>query len=238
MADVRRNRSAMKNVRLLHLTGGLIFASLLAGCMDAAREGSDLPPLRVSSPMPVGGQVMAPPGFIGFCKRNAAECESGSDRPSTPELTPELWRLLNAVNDYVNRLPQIDDKANYGIKEYWTFPNRRGGDCEDFALEKRRLLIAQGQSGDAFLLATGQGTDDTLHAVLIAVTNLGDYVLDNKNWAIVPWAEATYVWKGRQSRERPSRWVALVPKASPSPAEAPNRVAVTCDLAKDDKTPG
>lgn len=183
----------------------LAFAPLLAGCTVAKTR-----PVAAAAPspfMPVGDAVSPPTGFIGFCLRNDAECSGGTDAPSTPQLTPPLWRDLNAVNDYVNRLPQIEDEANYGTREYWAYPNARGGDCEDLALEKRRLLIARGLPADALLLATAWESDGTLHAVLVVLTDRGDYVLDNKNWAIVRWSEAPYAWKARQSRGRPYLWV-------------------------------
>lgn len=187
--------------------GGLMLGVLLAGCAITPE------PLQASSFMPAGGEVTPPYGFIGFCLRNVTDCEGGTDVLSTPELTAARWQELNAVNDHVNRLPEIEDRANYSVGEYWTYPNAHGGDCEDLALEKRRELIASGWPADALLIATGRRADGSMHAVLVAVTDHGDLVLDNLNWAILSWNEAPYVWKERQSRERPFMWVSLDGKA-------------------------
>lgn len=199
----------MKSSSLLHFMSGLAFAATLAGCAGTAQLPSNAARVEIASTMPVGGEVMAPVGFIGFCIRNRTACEGGTDTPMTPMLTPALWSELNAVNEYVNRLPQIADGTNYNAREYWAYPNARGGDCEDLALEKRRLLIRRGFPSEALLLATARETDGTLHAVLVAVTDEGEFVLDNRNWVIVPWNEAPYAWKVRQSRERPYMWVNL-----------------------------
>ena len=47
------------------------------------------------------------------------------------------------------------------------------------------------------------------HAVLTVSTDHGDYVLDNREWEILPWTEAKYVWISRQDAENPMAWVAL-----------------------------
>lgn len=193
----------------LSVVSEVALALMLVGCgsIDGANypEGLEL----VSAFMPVGQQMVPPYGFIGFCLRNEPDCAGGTDKPSNPALTPARWSELNAVNDYVNRLPEIEDEDNYGRTEFWAYPNRRGGDCEDLALLKRKLLIARGWPVDALLLATAQEWNGEGHALLVVVTDKGDFVLDNKNAAIVPWRDAPYTWKERQSRARPYVWVDL-----------------------------
>lgn len=203
----------MKTESLLKNLGGMAVALSLAACAstqapEIARDALQAP-VTVASAMPVGGEATPPYGFIGFCLRNRSECGGGTDAPSTPRLTAAAWNELNAVNDYVNRLPQIEDQANYGVREYWAYPNERGGDCEDLALEKKRELVKRGWPADALLMATGVEADGEAHAVLVVVTDRGDYVLDNKNWSIVAWNEAPYVWKERQTRERPYMWASI-----------------------------
>jgi len=180
-----------------------LLAALLSGCASA----SATPP--VSAPQPAGQQVVPPFGFIDFCVRQVADCSGGTDRPATPALTPAKWSELSTVNDYVNALPQIDDEDNYQRVEYWTYPGERGGDCEDLALAKRKLLIERGWPVSALLLATAEEWNGEFHAVLIVETDRGEFVLDNLNREIVAWHDAPYVWKKRQSRERPFVWVDL-----------------------------
>lgn len=160
--------------------------------------------------MPVGQQVVPPYGFIAFCLRNPKECEGGTDKPTDIAMTAERWSQLNEVNDYVNRsIPQIEDIDNYGVAEKWAYPNERGGDCEDLALLKRKMLIERGWPASNLLMTVVREWNGDGHAILVVASDKGDYVLDNKNWAIVSWADAPYTWIKQQSRVRPYIWVNL-----------------------------
>lgn len=160
--------------------------------------------------MPVGQQVLPPHGYVAFCMRNPAECQGGTDTPQNMTLTPARWTELNRVNDYVNtNIPQIEDRDNYGVSEYWAYPNQNGGDCEDLALLKRKMLIERGWAPSDVLVTVVREWNGNGHAILVVDTDKGEYVLDNKNWAIVAWADAPYTWVKRQSRERPFIWVNL-----------------------------
>ncbi len=187
---------------------------MLSACAVEGASMPSIPPsagLQLMGFMPTAQQVMPPSGFIGFCLRNRKDCEGGTDSPVIPELTAARWSELNAVNDYVNRLPQVSDQDRYGKPEYWAYADAQGGDCEDFALEKRRLLIEKGWPVEALLLTTVCEWNGAGHAVLVIETDRGEYVLDNKNWAIVAWKDAPYTWNKRQSRERPYIWVNIDP---------------------------
>tara|TARA_R110002110_G_scaffold415612_2_gene651583 strand:- start:50807 stop:51511 length:705 start_codon:yes stop_codon:yes gene_type:complete len=54
---------------------------------------------------------------------------------------------MRIVNDFANRMPYIEDIDNYGLRDFWadtaTF-FRNGGDCEDFAMAKFKLLEKMG----------------------------------------------------------------------------------------------
>tara|TARA_R110000824_G_scaffold390760_24_gene588132 strand:- start:10824 stop:11708 length:885 start_codon:yes stop_codon:yes gene_type:complete len=166
--------------------------------------------IRADAFMPVGQQVVPPMGFISFCLNDPSQCEGGTDTPASMALTKDRWAELNAVNDYVNSaIPQVEDIANYGKSEVWSYPNENGGDCEDFALMKRKLLIERGWSPSDLLVAVVREWNGAGHAILVADTDKGEFVLDNKNWAIVAWNETPYTWVKRQSRERPYIWVNL-----------------------------
>ncbi len=207
MVDVNRNYS-------LALAAGI--ALWVAGCQSTGSIGQSGGMLMNSGVtmaalhMPVGQQVVPPNGFISFCLRNPKECEGGTDHPTNMVMTPGRWTQINEVNDYVNRnIPQIEDIDNYGTVENWTYPNERGGDCEDLALLKRKMLIERGWPASDLLITVVREWNGDGHAILVATTDKGDYVLDNKNWAIVSWAQAPYTWAKQQSRERPYIWVNL-----------------------------
>lgn len=160
--------------------------------------------------MPTGQHVVPPYGYIGFCLRNAHECEGGTDTPHYAGLTPARWSELNQVNDFVNSsIRQVEDAENYDRAEWWAYPNERGGDCEDIVLLKRKMLIERGWPAEALLLTVAREWNGDGHALLTVTTDKGDYILDNKNWQIVSWEKAPYAWIKRQSRERPYVWVNL-----------------------------
>lgn len=201
--------------RIVVLAG---IAAGLAGCETPDRVGSigssffdnSASVHLVVAAMPEGQQVMAPYGYIGFCVRNPDECGGGTDAPTDAALTAESWAELNKVNNYVNEAtPQISDYALYDRAEWWAYPDANGGDCEDFALMKRKLLIERGWAAENLLIAVVREWNGDGHAVLVVKTDRGEFVLDNKNWEIVAWSDAPYQWIKRQSRERPYIWVNL-----------------------------
>lgn len=208
----------VRRIFLLAVAAGT--AIWLAGCQttgsvvflqDAQDTGAIV---RTGAYMPVGQQVVPPFGYIAFCLHNPKECEGGTDAPKNMTLTPARWTEMNEVNDYVNNnVTQVEDISNYGVSEIWSYPNERGGDCEDLALLKRKMLIERGWAPSDLLVTVVREWNGAGHAILTVDTDKGEYVLDNKNWAIVAWNEAPYTWVKRQSRERPYIWVNLDPRS-------------------------
>jgi predicted transglutaminase-like cysteine proteinase len=116
--------------------------------------------------------------------------------------------MVNArVNHEVR--PQ-SDLAHYGVEDYWDMPFENGsktGDCEDYALEKRKLLISAGLPMNALSVALVRTAWKESHAVLLVHTNNGDYVLDNLSPFVEPWMAVRYTWLKWQSRGNPNVWV-------------------------------
>lgn len=189
----------------------LAMTLVVSGCASAA---------AFTASQPVGQEVVPPFGYIGFCLRNPEDCQSQASSLKVAafetkleppvHLTDDKWLQLNHVNDFVNRtvLP-VDDLALHDRAEWWSYPTASGGDCEDFAMQKRKLLIARGWPANTLLLTVAKQWDGAGHAVLIAVTDRGEYVLDNQNWKVTLWHEAPYQWVKRQSRHHPYVWVNL-----------------------------
>ena len=69
--------------------------------------------------------------------------------------------------------------------------------------------MALGWPADALLMATAKDQDNEGHAVLIAATAGGDFVLDNRDAKVRLWSDAPYRWLTRQSRERPFVWLSI-----------------------------
>jgi predicted transglutaminase-like cysteine proteinase len=109
----------------------------------------------------------------------------------------------------------ITDVEHWGVVDHWGFPNDGQGDCEDFQLLKRRMLVDGGLPRRAMRMTVvidelGEG-----HAVLVLRTNQGDYVLDNKTSAILPWEKTGYVFVKRESQHAQG-WVSLGGITSPT----------------------
>ncbi len=130
-----------------------IAVGLLQACVTGAVKSGPVE----SSSMPLGRVAGPPPGFFDFCQRLPEECKRVSATPAVVELTPgrrsELERVQSAVN---RRITPVEDIDQYGWREHWTYPTSGSGDCEDYALEKRRQLIAAGWPAQALFLAVAR----------------------------------------------------------------------------------
>jgi predicted transglutaminase-like cysteine proteinase len=155
--------------------------------------------------MPVGAATSQPIGAMWFCAENAAECAPQRSAVAEIALTPERWRELRAVQHDVNR--QIAPAAEGGPA--WHYPVGGGGDCVQFALEKRRQLIARGWPAGALRLATVITPRTEGHLVLVAVTDEGDWVLDNLRADVARWEDLPYRWIARQRGASMADWVAI-----------------------------
>ena len=126
-----------------------------------------------------------------------------------------LWQILEKTNSAVNdAIWPEDDEKHYGRAEYWTIPTDGYGDCEDYALTKRRDLIAAGIPEPALRVAVVLTPGDERHAVLTVATDKGDFVLDNLRNDVVSWDTTGYRWIERQDPMRALGWVWLGPEAS------------------------
>lgn len=158
--------------------------------------------------MRVRGATSAPVGAVEFCKNFPGECTaSGSGAPVA--FTDARWRELVEVNDIVNRaIIPVTDIEFYHREEVWTLPSNYG-DCEDYVLLKRRELIQRGWPSGSLLVTVVFDENGDGHAILLAVTSRGEFVLDNKTDAIRPWYETAYRYVKRQSETDPNRWVSV-----------------------------
>ena len=167
--------------------------------------------IPASTPMPSGvehGPV--PPGFVSFCMRFSSQCEMPASQLEMVALTADSWGLLGRVNRQVNSAiwPE-DDEKHYGRGEFWTIPTDGYGDCEDYALTKRKTLIDAGLPERALRIGIVVSPRDASHAVLTVATDKGDYVLDSLSDDVVPWNQTGYRWLERQAGDNVTQWVAL-----------------------------
>lgn len=137
---------------------------------------------------------------------------------TTIDLTPKTWRQINKINRRINRaVAQRTDLEIYGREEVWATPledGQRFGDCEDFVLEKRRALIADGFSPKALSIAVVLTPRNERHAVLLVNSEEGEYVLDNLSSWVIPWDKTQYRWRERQVAGSTHRWAGVQPAQS------------------------
>ncbi len=158
-----------------------------------------------------------PYGWVGFCRRYAGECDHGTLPVVDINLSQRAVREISRINLWVNRTIQpVSDWDHWHVADQWDYPADGKGDCEDYALLKRRLLIAQGFPRQALLMTVVKDEHDEGHAILTLKTNHGEFVLDNLSNEIKPWAQTPYRFVKRQSQTDENTWVRIGP-----PTEAP-----------------
>jgi predicted transglutaminase-like cysteine proteinase len=165
----------------------------------------------------------APIGWTEFCAANPVECATVPSTPRDVVLMPKAVEDLARVNRYVNEsVKPMTDFDHWGVVEKWSYPNDGYGDCEDYVLLKRRMLIQAGWPREALLITVVRDRKDEGHAVLTIKTDRGEFILDNQTHDILPWFETGYRFVKRQSQADPNVWVALG-DTSPGPVAVARR---------------
>lgn len=196
----RMVHAAMMAVGLMGLQ-----ATDIAALERTATPGQD----AGSVTMRVYGAVHPPFGYVSFCERYPADCEVDADGDARMTLTGERWSELVQVNKLINELVEpVTDAELYKTIEYWAYPAGRG-DCEDYVLAKRRLLIQYGWPAASLRITVVRDEEGLGHAVLTAVTDRGDMVLDNKLDEVAAWRDTPYTFQKRQSPGDSMIWESL-----------------------------
>lgn len=164
---------------------------------------------KAQSLMPTAGLSTQPVGHYEFCQTVPQECVK--TRYSGPvQLTRALWATIIDVNNVVNTMitPRTDMEL-WGVEERWSYPSSSYGDCEDYALEKRRRLIKAGIPAANLPITVVRQPNGDGHAVLTINTNMGDFVLDNLEPRVLAWTETEYRFLKRQSPKHAGMWVSI-----------------------------
>ncbi len=157
-----------------------------------------------------------------FCERQPDECEVDTTEPTSITLTSRLWQTIVSVNRRVNTtLTPMTDQAHWGTPDSWDLPTDGAGDCEDYQLLKRKLLAEAGLPRRAMRMTVVIDEKREGHAVLMVRTDRGDFILDNKTSAVLPWDQTGYVFVKRESQDSVS-WVSLGGRNA-SPTTTANR---------------
>ncbi len=158
----------------------------------------------------LGDTTRAPIGWVDFCAENPVECRGGPSEPRDIVMSQTAWRDLLKVNRWVNdTIKPMTDMDHWGVIEKWSLPTDGYGDCEDYVLLKRKMLIDAGWPREALLITVVRDKKGEGHAVLTVKTDKGEFILDNQNENVVLWTETGYRFIKRQSQADPNVWVSL-----------------------------
>ncbi|WP_134500588.1 transglutaminase-like cysteine peptidase [Microvirga pakistanensis] len=151
-----------------------------------------------------------------FCRRYPRECGVDLSQPARISLSPAVWATLTSVNERVNAsILSVTDQDRWGVLDRWDYPDDGLGDCEDIQLLKRKLLVQAGLSQRALRMAAVIDEQGQGHAVLMVLTDRGDFILDNKRNDILSWRQAGYTFVKREGTNGKS-WVALGDRTAPA----------------------
>ena len=149
-------------------------------------------------------------GWVDFCRRYAGQCDVARLSARDVRLDANAWTVLNEVNRSVNAaIDPVTDMDHWGVADRWDFPSDSRGDCEDYVLLKRKILVERGFPRQSLLVTVVIDRQGDGHAVLTVKTDHGDFVLDNMRDDILAWVKTGYRFVKRQSQEDPNKWVAL-----------------------------
>jgi predicted transglutaminase-like cysteine proteinase len=115
-------------------------------------------------------------------------------------LTADRMVQLQQINSHVNStIREVSDLEQYGREDVWALPTSGKGDCEDFAMLKRKMLIERGWPSSALSITVGATAQGEAHAVLLVSTAQGQYILDNLTSSILAPERTGHVFYARQS---------------------------------------
>jgi predicted transglutaminase-like cysteine proteinase len=195
------------------IAAGFAAVAALAGAlaMPAAHAANERP-LFIA----IGASARAPIGWVEFCSDYPRECDGKLLEARDVVLTPKAWKDLVRINKLVNeQIKPMTDLDHWGVVERWSFPDDGYGDCEDYVLLKRRMLMQAGWPRQALLITVVRDQKGEGHAVLTVKTDKGEFILDNQEDQILLWSETGYRFVKRQSQTDANAWVAL---GDPRPA--------------------
>jgi len=155
------------------------------------------------------------PAWTEFCKRYPTECTVDASQPAIITLMATTWNTILEVNRRVNKsVRSLPDRDHWGVTDRWDLAEDGSGDCEDFQLLKRKLLAEAGLPRRAMRMTVVIDEVDDGHAVLMIRTDRGDFILDNKTNAVLPWSKTGYIFVKHEGQDG-TAWVSLGGVLSP-----------------------
>lgn len=194
---------------LLALT--MTFFALDVSAKTQAQDSS----VRSSPSLSVTSNTRPTRAWTAFCQKLPAECVVDPSEPLTITLNPSTWSMIVSVNHRVNEtILALPDRQHWGVEDRWDYPEDGIGDCEDIQLVKRKLLIQAGLPRRALRMTVVIDGAGEGHAVLMVRSSKGEFILDNKRDAVLPWHRTGYVYVMREGVQS-AGWVSLGRRRSP-----------------------
>lgn len=154
--------------------------------------------------------ALTPPlSFSQFCMQYPEDCQHHDDRRIRDfRSSIQRWRELAQINSMVNfGIAPKDPRASRRDAEWRIFPYE--GNCGDYAVTKRHLLLRSGWPTSALLLAEVviQATGEH-HLVLLVREGKAVLVLDNLSPVVTPLVDALnrFTIIRAESGTDPKRW--------------------------------
>jgi predicted transglutaminase-like cysteine proteinase len=148
------------------------------------------------------GRAGPTPAWIEFCERLPQECAVDLSEPDMIALDQQIWDMIVQTNEKVNgTILSVADQDHWGVVDRWDYPDDGLGDCEDFQLLKRKLLVEADLPRRALRMTVAIDEQGAGHAVLMVRTDFGDFILDNKKDAVLPWQETNYSYVKREGSD-------------------------------------
>src|SRR6201996_9638195 len=208
--------SGVKNILKQGAMAALVAVSLFAAPSAGTAEDR---PLFIA----VGAVARPPIGWVEFCVEYDPECKTKPSAPRDAVLSSAAWKDLQRINLWVNpNIKPMTDMDHWGVVERWNYPDDGYGDCEDYVLQKRKMLMQEGWPREALLITVVRDRNADGHAILTVKTDKGEFILDNETNDILLWSDTGYRFVKRQSQSDPNTWIALGDTAT-APATASSR---------------
>jgi len=188
------------------LGAGMGCAAVMATLSLSPAQAANEHPLFIA----VGNVARPPIGWTDFCAQLPRECDGRPLEARDVVLSQKAWKDLERINKWVNdAIKPMTDMDHWGVIERWSYPDDGYGDCEDYVLLKRRMLMQAGWPRQALLITVVRDLKGEGHAVLTVKTDKGEYILDNQEEQILLWSETSYRFVKRQSQTDQNVWVSL-----------------------------
>ncbi len=195
----------------------ILAGAVLAGLLASGETAPAAPALPHATYATVGGRTSVPYGWVDFCSRYSGECDVPTMDPVDIDLTPAALKDIEQIDRQVNAAVTPEtDMDHWGLVDRWDYPIDGRGDCEDYALLKRKILIHRGYPRQALLITVVKDLEGEGHAILTVKTSHGEFVLDNLNDRVTAWADTGYKFIKRQSQSDPNVWQSIgTPSSGP-----------------------